>query len=77
MLSVSSLIKEAKPYYFAQKAKLQKLKIACAMFLVLFAGTSFGILNYNYDIIDNLTYKDMTIEDMGFPTDDYGFIMVD
>ena len=78
MLAVSALIQEAKPYYFKQKSKSKKLKIACAMFLIMFAGTFFGILNYNYDIIDNLTYgSSMTIEDMGFPTDDYGFIMVD
>lgn len=76
--AVTKLIQEAKPYYLKQKQNLQKLKVACVMFLTLFSGVSAGVLNYNYKIIDTLSYYDgITIEDMGFPTDEYGFIMVD
>lgn len=76
--AVTSLIQEAKPYYLKQKQKIQKLKIACVMLFTLFTGVSAGILNNTYDIIDTLSYRDgITLEEMGFPTDDYGFLMVD
>ncbi len=78
MMAVSALIQEAKPYYLEQKTRIQKLKIACVMFFTLFSGVTFGLINNNYNVIDTLSYYDgITFEDMGFPTDDYGFIMVD
>ena len=78
MLAVSALIQEAKPYFLKQKHRNRQLKIACALALTLFLGTSFGILDYNYNILDTLSYSDgITLEDMGLPTDDYGFIMAD
>ncbi len=78
ILAVTKLIQEAKPYYLHKELNFQKLKVACVMFFTLFSGVTFGILNENYKIIDTLSYYDgITIEDMGFPTDDYGFIMVD
>lgn len=76
--AVTGLIQEAKPYYLKQKQKAQKLKIACVMLFTLFTGVSAGILNNTYDIIDTLSYSDeITLEEMGFPTDDYGLLMVD
>ena len=78
MLAVSKLIQEAKPYYLKQREKIKKMKIACVMLFTFFSGTAFGILDTNYKIIDTLSYNDgVTFEDMGFPTDEYGFIMVD
>ncbi len=76
--AVTQLIQEAKPYYIKQKQKIKRVKIACVMLFTLFTGISAGILDYNYNIIDTLSYSDgITLEDMGFPTDDYGFLMVD
>lgn len=78
ILAVSALIQEAKPYYLSQKSKMKKLRVACVMVFTLFTGVTFGVLNDNYNIIDTLSYQDgITLEEMGFPTDDYGFIMVD
>ncbi len=77
MVKVSELIADAKPYYKAQKSKMQKLKTACVAGFLLMSGLSFGVLNHNYDIIGTLTYHNVSIEDMGFPIDDYGLLMVD
>lgn len=77
MQKVSALIQEAKPLYLKQKSISQKAKVACVAGLMLISGVSFGVLNYNYDIIDYMTYHNVSIEDMGFPTDEYGLLMVD
>ncbi len=78
MLAVSSLINEAKPYYLKKKQEIKKLKVACVMLFTLFSSVTFGVLDSNYKIMNTLSYNDgITLEDMGFPTDDYGFIMVD
>lgn len=78
MLAVSSLIQEAKPYFLKKKQTLKQLKVACVMFFTLFSGLTFNVLDSNYKIMNTLSYNDgITLEDMGFPTDDYGFIMVD
>jgi len=76
--AVTGLIQEAKPYYLKQKNVISKAKIACVMIFTLFTGISAGVLNANFNLIDTLSYNDgITLEDMGFPTDDYGLIMVD
>ena len=78
MLAVSDLIQEAKPYYIKQCERMKKLKVACVMLFTFFSGITFGVVDTNYRIMDTLAYSDgITLEDMGFPTDEYGFIMVD
>ena len=78
MLAVSNLIQEIKPYFLKKKQESKHLKIACIMALSLFAGVTFNFFDNNYKIMNTLSYNDgITLEDMGFPTDDYGFIMVD
>lgn len=78
MLAVSKLIQEAKPYYLKKERQIKKIKVACVMMFTLFSGVSFGVLDSSYNIMNTLSYNDgITLEDMGFPTDDYGFIMAD
>ena len=51
--------------------------IAAALFIVLFAGT-FGFVYTNEDLSDSLMYGEtLTAEDLGFPVDSYGLLMVD
>ena len=41
-------------------------------------GTTLEIASMNYNILDEIKYgQQFTAEDLGFQTDDYGFIMVD
>ena len=76
MLKVSELIQEVKPYY--QQDKFRYLRVACVMFAMVIGGVSLGIADHNYGVVDTLKYgEQLTLEDLGLPTDSYGFIMVD
>lgn len=76
MNKVSDLIKEVKPHY--KKDKIKLVKVACIMFGLLIGGTTFEIANSNYNLVDSIKYgQQFTAEDLGFQTDEYGFIMVD
>lgn len=78
MQKVSELINEVKFYYRKKQKKIINFKIACAMSLVLFSTLSIGVMTTNDDIMDTLMYGDaLTAEDLGFPVDSYGLIMVD
>ncbi len=78
MQKVSELINEVKFYYRKKQKKIINFKIACAMSLVLFSTLSLGILTSNNDLIDTLMYGEtLTAEELGFPVDSYGLIMVD
>jgi hypothetical protein len=61
-----------------KKSKLHKLRaIAAALFIVFFAGT-FGFIYTNEDLSESLMYGEtLTAEDLGFPVDSYGLLMVD
>lgn len=74
MQRVSELIQEIKPYY--KKNKFKKMQVASIFFIVLLGGIVFTGLNGNFQSENTLTY-DLSAEELGFPTDDYGFIMVD
>ena len=78
MDKVSNLLGEVKYYYRAKAKRKMKLRAACAaMFLVFFAG-SFGVIMENDDIADSLMYgQELSAEDLGFPVDNYGLLMVD
>lgn len=78
MEKVSKLLDEVKFYYRSKNKRLHKLKIACAVSLVIFSSLSFGAAFNNEDFMDTLMYGDvLSAEDLGFPVDSYGFLMVD
>ena len=78
MDKVSDLLKEVKPFYIKKRKNTAALKLACAMFLILFSGTVMGIINFNTDISDIIKYGTvLSAEDLGFPVDSYGLIMVE
>lgn len=76
MNKVSDLIKEVQPHY--KKDRFKAVKVACIMFGLLIGGTTLEIANSNYNIVDSVKYgQQFTADDLGFQTDEYGFIMVD
>lgn len=78
MQKVSDLLQEAKPLYFERKTNYNVLKTACAIFLLLICGTTFGMYSQNPFIIDEIVYGEPTsLEELGFPVDSYGLLMVD
>lgn len=77
MEKVSELLGEVKFYYHARKKKKVKLRAVCAVALLLFSTLTFGIA-MNDDLIDTLRYGEtLSAEDLGFPVDSYGLLMVD
>ncbi len=78
MQRVSDLIQEVRPYYLKKKSKLRKLRaVAALLFIMLFSAT-FGVIYTNEDLSDSLMYGEtLTAEDLGFPVDSYGLLMVD
>lgn len=78
MLKVSELISEVKPYYKKKRKNTAKLKIACALFLMVVCGTTLGVINLNTDVADTLKYgQTLTAEDLGLPVDSYGLIYIE
>ena len=78
MLKVSELIKEVKPYYQKKRKNMAKLKVACAIFLIMACSTTLGIINFNTDVADTLKYgQTLTAEDLGLPVDSYGLIFIE
>lgn len=78
MLKVSELLQEVKPYYKEKRKNLAKIKVACALFLLMTSGTTLGLINYNTDISDNIKYgTTLSAEDLGLPVDTYGLITVE
>ena len=78
MLKVSELLKEVKPYYKEKRKNLAKIKVACALFLLMTSGTTLGLINYNTDISDTIKYgSTLSAEDLGLPVDAYGLLMVE
>ncbi len=78
MQRVSALIQEAKPFIIKNRKKNQLLKIACAISLVIFTSLSIPFL-YNSDkIYDNIiAASSPSVEEMGLPVDEYGFLLVE
>lgn len=78
MLKVSELIAEAKPYYKEQKRNWAKVKVACALFMLMVSGTTLGVINLNTDVSDTLKYgTTLSSEDLGLPVDSYGLIYIE
>ena len=78
MEKVSGLIDEVKFYYHAKNKKRPKYRVACAMLLLLFSTLTYGFVATNDDLMDSLKYgESLSAEDLGFPVDSYGLLMVD
>ena len=78
MQKVSDLIQETKFYYKIKFKRKQKLKAICALAVFMFFSFTFQITHINEDFSDILMYGDtLTAEDLGFPVDSYGLLMVD
>ncbi len=77
---VSSLLDEVKMYYYSKRKKrIARLRAACAvMFMVFSLASVGGFALTNDDIMDTLKYGDtLSAEDLGFPVDSDGLLMVD
>lgn len=78
MEKVSNLLGEVKFYYRSKRKKAVKLRAVCAIALLLFSTLSFGIAMNDEDLMDTLRYGEtLSAEDLGFPVDSYGLLMVD
>lgn len=78
MQKVSDLISEVKTHYKSRKQRIMKLKAVCAIAMIMFFSASFSIISNDADLADSLMYGEaLTAEDLGFPVDSYGLIMVD
>lgn len=78
MQKISELIQEVKPHYMAKKKKLRRLRAVAAFLFIMFFSATFGVIYSDNDLADSLMYGDtLTAEDLGFPVDSYGLLMVD
>ena len=79
LAKVSTLLDEVKMYYHAKnKQKRNRLRAICASVFIVFSLMSLGVVTTNDDIMDTLKYGDtLSAEDLGFPVDSYGLLMVD
>ena len=75
---VSELLGEVKMYYYAKRRRRFRLRAACAVIFLMFSFLSLDLVMTNDDLMDTLKYGDsLTAEDLGFPVDSYGLLMVD
>lgn len=79
MEKVSELIGEVKFYYKSKSnSKRRRLKAVCAIAFLMFFSVTFGILANDDDLLDALMFGEtLTAEELGFPVDSYGLLMVD
>ena len=78
MDKVSALIAEVKPYYQRKRNRLKKMRAVAAVLFILFFSATFGFIYNDDDLSESLMYGDtLTAEDLGFPVDSYGLLMVD
>ena len=75
---VSDLLCEVKFHYRLRAKKIRKIKAVCAAFCLICFSTSLGFVTNDSDFVDALMYGEtLSAEDLGFPVDSYGLIMVD
>lgn len=79
MDKVSSLLDEVKMYYYEKRKKrMVRLRAACAVVFMMFSILSITMAVTNDDLMDTLKYGDtLTAEELGFPVDSDGLLMVD
>lgn len=76
MEKISDLIKEVRPHY--KKNRFDAVRVACVLFAFVISGLTFKVVDANYNLIDTVMYgSELSAEEIGFMTDDYGLIMVD
>lgn len=83
MQDISTLIKEAKPLYFARKKRKKQIFSVVAMFVCVAVISALMPKKYQ---VDDMYYWDLGIEhsvseqsyveNLGFPVDDYGLLWV-
>ena len=75
---VSELLDEVKPLYKAKKNSYNQLRVACILFALVFGGASIGVVGSNQDFMDYVKYGEtLSAEDLGFPVDSYGLLLVE
>ena len=78
MQKVSNLLAETKFYYRQRLRKVRKIKAVCVALCLIMFSAGLGITTNDSDFVDALMYGDtLTAEDLGFPVDSYGLLMVD
>lgn len=78
MARVSELIQESKFYYLSKSKRVRKLKAICALVLFMFFTATYSVFINDSDFADALMYgESLSAEDLGFPVDSYGLLMVD
>ena len=78
MQKVSDLIQEVKPYFLEKRNRLRRIRAIAAVLFIMFFSATFGIIYTNEDLSESLMYGEtLTAEDLGFPVDSYGLLMVD
>ena len=78
MQKVSDLISETQFYYKSKVKRRRKLKAICALALFMCFSATFSVVSNDSEFADVLMYGEtLTAEDLGFPVDSYGLLMVD
>ena len=80
MDKLSELLQEARPLYFEQKKRKENIKKSLFVILpILFLTMAIVPFTYNSNIEETDYYTSSTsiVEQMGFPTDDYGLLKAD
>ena len=78
-MDISELIQEAKPLYFKRKRRNEIIKKSMYVILPVVICT-LAILPFKISYDSDTNYYSKTtsiVEQMGFPTDDYGLLKVD
>ena len=79
MDNISELLKEARPLYFKRKKRREILKNSMFIFVPIIL-CALAILPFTFKKNDEMNYYTSStsiVEQMGFPTDDYGLLKVD
>ena len=71
MEKLSKLLKTVKPHYLKKRNVIKTFKTAAIITLTLFTGFMATYLTNTY------SQNTLSFDDLGFPTDEYGFILVD
>ncbi|MDD3150210.1 MAG: hypothetical protein PHV68_05185 [Candidatus Gastranaerophilales bacterium] len=79
MQKISNIVKEVKPYFKKKKEKnLLLVKMTASVFLIFSAYFSINIIDLNNNPTQTAYFKDVSvIEEMGFPVDEYGLLVIE
>ena len=78
MQKVSNLLSEVKFHYKLKAKRVRKIKAVCLALCLICLTTSFSFISEDADFVDTLMYGEaLSAEDLGFPVDSYGLLMVD